>query len=103
MDRLEYWRKYLQILGPFVGFIAAAGALPIGMDSLAAGITYGSIEGYLASGLAIGSGYVLARSGWEERVDRRFAIAFVVLVGVSIYVVGYLETTPNVFQQIGRW
>lgn len=103
MDRAEYWQKYLEIIAQFFGFIAGAWALPLGMDSLAAGISYGSISGFLASALAFGSGYVLVRSGWEERIDRRFVIALGVLIAVSIFVISYLETPLNVFQQIGRW
>ena len=103
MDRVEYWQNFLEIIARVFGFIAGAWALPLGMDSLAAGISYGSTAGFLASALAFGSGYVLVRSGWEERIDRRFVIALGVLIAVSIFVIGYLETPLNVFQQIGRW
>lgn len=103
MDRVEYWQNYLEIIARVFGLIAGAWALPLGMDSLAAGISYGSTAGFLASALAFGSGYVLIRSGMEERIDRRFVIALGVLIAVSIFVIAILKTPLNVFQQIGRW
>lgn len=103
MDRLEYWVEYAKAAAPFFGLVGGAWALPLGMESLSAGLAFGSVGGYLASVGAFGAGYVLARRSWEGRTDRLFGVAFAVLIVVSIYVLGFLHTPLNVFQQIGRW
>ncbi|MFB6267593.1 MAG: hypothetical protein ABEI31_08035 [Halodesulfurarchaeum sp.] len=103
MDRVEYWRTVLRTLSPFLGFIAGAWALTLGMEGLSAGFTYGSVGGYLVAAVAFVAGYVVVRWAWVDRVDSVFVLGLVALTVVSVYALLYLETPPSVFERIARW
>ncbi|WP_251343015.1 hypothetical protein [Haloplanus halophilus] len=100
MDSDERRRRVLRHLCPWIGLVAATGALTLGIRAIAAGSAGSGAVGYLAGGLELAAGYVTARRAWTRTVDAVLVAGVVAIVALSAFVLTQLQLPPTVFQEM---
>lgn len=94
----EYRLRYLKQMGPWVGFIVAAGALALGLRAIAAGMETAGILGYVAGSVELFAGYVTARRAWNETIDIWFVLGIGAVVLISLFILLVIELPATIFQ-----